>query len=175
MSEMRGLTLWQPWASLLAIGAKEYETRGWATSYRGPIAIHAAKKLTSSVVDDIPDENWDAMYKALFPFYGVTGIHEDGLKKLPLGAVVAVGELVGCYPMTGRTSIGGKVAYAQFRKDGHVVEVTGNDLLFGDWTPGRFAWEFANVRMLKEPVPMRGAQGLWRVRPEDELLLKDAG
>lgn len=41
---MKAITLWQPWASLIAIGAKKYETRSWKTNYRGPIAIHAAKK-----------------------------------------------------------------------------------------------------------------------------------
>ena len=39
---MKALTLHQPWASLIAIGAKKIETRSWATSYRGPLAIHAA-------------------------------------------------------------------------------------------------------------------------------------
>jgi hypothetical protein len=42
---MKAISLWQPWATLVAIGAKTIETRGWSTSYRGPIAIHAAKKL----------------------------------------------------------------------------------------------------------------------------------
>lgn len=40
---MKGLTLTQPWATLVAIGAKRVETRSWSTNYRGPIAIHAAK------------------------------------------------------------------------------------------------------------------------------------
>jgi hypothetical protein len=26
---MKAITLWQPWASLIAIGAKKYETRSW--------------------------------------------------------------------------------------------------------------------------------------------------
>lgn len=38
---MKALTLHQPWASLVALGVKTVETRGWATSYRGPLAIHA--------------------------------------------------------------------------------------------------------------------------------------
>ena len=42
---MKALTLTQPWATLVAIGAKTIETRGWSTSYRGPLAIHAAKKF----------------------------------------------------------------------------------------------------------------------------------
>lgn len=36
------LTLWQPWASLVALGVKTIETRSWATKHRGRIAIHAA-------------------------------------------------------------------------------------------------------------------------------------
>ena len=41
---MKAITVWQPWASLLVSGRKRYETRSWATTYRGPIAIHAAKR-----------------------------------------------------------------------------------------------------------------------------------
>lgn len=40
---MRALTLHQPWATLVAIGAKRVETRSWATTYRGPVAIHAGR------------------------------------------------------------------------------------------------------------------------------------
>lgn len=40
--EMKAITLWQPWASLVATGAKIIETRSWGTRHRGPIAIHAA-------------------------------------------------------------------------------------------------------------------------------------
>jgi hypothetical protein len=38
---MKALSLWQPHATLVAIGAKPYETRSWETSYRGPLAIYA--------------------------------------------------------------------------------------------------------------------------------------
>src|SRR6185437_11126448 len=41
---MLALSLWQPWATLVAIGAKRIETRHWHTHYRGPLAIHAAKR-----------------------------------------------------------------------------------------------------------------------------------
>lgn len=40
---MRGLTLTQPWASLVALGHKRVETRGWRSNYYGPVLIHAAK------------------------------------------------------------------------------------------------------------------------------------
>ncbi|TRU31740.1 MAG: ASCH domain-containing protein [Microcystis aeruginosa Ma_QC_B_20070730_S2] len=41
---MKAISLWQPWASLVANGLKLYETRGWPTKYRGVLAIHAAKR-----------------------------------------------------------------------------------------------------------------------------------
>lgn len=40
---MRVISLWQPWATLVVIGAKRIETRSWDTKYRGPLLIHAAK------------------------------------------------------------------------------------------------------------------------------------
>jgi len=40
---MKAITIHQPYASLIACGAKIYETRSWATKYRGKIAIHAGK------------------------------------------------------------------------------------------------------------------------------------
>jgi activating signal cointegrator 1 len=42
---MRALSLWQPWASLIADGRKKIETRHWEMLYRGPLAIHAAMKV----------------------------------------------------------------------------------------------------------------------------------
>ena len=45
---MRCLTLTQPWATLVAVGAKKIETRGWKTAYRGPLAIHASSRFPAS-------------------------------------------------------------------------------------------------------------------------------
>jgi hypothetical protein len=42
---MRAISLWQPWASAIALRLKSNETRGWATTYRGPLAIHAALRF----------------------------------------------------------------------------------------------------------------------------------
>lgn len=42
---MRAISLLQPWATLVALGAKRRETRSWPTRYRGPIAIHASKGM----------------------------------------------------------------------------------------------------------------------------------
>jgi phage N-6-adenine-methyltransferase len=39
--EYKAISLWQPWASLIPLGLKHYETRGWKTSYRGKLLICA--------------------------------------------------------------------------------------------------------------------------------------
>jgi hypothetical protein len=46
---MKAISLWQPWAHLMAIGAKQNETRSWPTNHRGWLAIHAAKKWTREI------------------------------------------------------------------------------------------------------------------------------
>jgi hypothetical protein len=41
---LRAISLWQPWASAMASGAKQIETRSWPTWYRGELVICAAKR-----------------------------------------------------------------------------------------------------------------------------------
>lgn len=39
------LSIMQPWAWLIVNGHKDIENRDWPTKFRGPVAIHAGKKL----------------------------------------------------------------------------------------------------------------------------------
>ena len=81
---MKALSLLQPWASLIATGAKKIETRSWSTKYRGPLAIHASRS------------NKNNLLRYLEPF--LTWLKGIGL--LPLGAIVATCDLVDCIKMT---------------------------------------------------------------------------
>lgn len=36
-----------------------------------------------------------------------------------------------------------------------------DQLPYGDWTPGRWAWPLLDVWPLTEPIPAKGAQGVW--------------
>lgn len=47
MTDMRALTLHQPWAAAIAAGVKTIETRSWSTKYRGALAIHSAMRRPS--------------------------------------------------------------------------------------------------------------------------------
>ncbi|MDR3513969.1 MAG: ASCH domain-containing protein [Caulobacteraceae bacterium] len=80
-AEIKAISLWQPWASLVAAHVKRHETRHWPTTYRGPIAIHAAKRL------DVAGAPEDLCIAAL---------GRDWRHTVPLGAVVAVGVLTRC-------------------------------------------------------------------------------
>ncbi|MEA4895901.1 MAG: ASCH domain-containing protein [Oscillospiraceae bacterium] len=106
---VKALTLHQPWASLLALGLK-HETRSWATSYRGPIAIHAAAQPTRKDLFAIeePDVLF-SIYAALqnnglipkCPKPVTLEYFINGNEALPLGCVIATGSLVECYKILG--------------------------------------------------------------------------
>jgi hypothetical protein len=90
---MKALTLTQPWATLVAIGAKRIETRSWSTSYRGPLAIHAAKGFPW----DARDFTYAKMVRDLVgPHFNSS---ESGPldKQLPRGSVIATCNLVACW------------------------------------------------------------------------------
>lgn len=79
MSNLLGLSMTQPWASLVALGAKQYETRSWKVDYRGTVLIHAAKKFPSGA----------KLLCSEFPFNQFTPNPKD----LPVGAIVAVAKI----------------------------------------------------------------------------------
>jgi hypothetical protein len=163
---MKAITIWQPFASLRACGAKEFETRGWATPYRGQIAIHAAAISVPRVLKRLfPLGEWSYApnFKAKTKFVNaVDNALMMPMDDLPLGAVIATGELVACHRIVLH---GGRGIHSDdpgwLETDHGIYEPTDQELLFGDWAPGRFAWEIKNVKMLPKPIPAKGKQGLW--------------
>lgn len=81
---MKAISLWQPWATAIAFGQKTVETRSWSTAYRGPLAIHAAKRFG-------PEQHHKLAESSL----------PSG--NLPLGALVATAILVDVVPTTDLT------------------------------------------------------------------------
>jgi hypothetical protein len=43
----------------------------------------------------------------------------------------------------------------------HAEFLSPTELAFGDYSNGRYAWELANPVLFPEPIPARGALGLW--------------
>ena len=54
---MKGLTIREPWASLIVNGYKKYEFRSFKTNYRGKILIHAGLTLESDNAIKFMDYN----------------------------------------------------------------------------------------------------------------------
>jgi hypothetical protein len=131
---VKAISLWQPWASLIAVGVKKIETRHWHTPYKGPIAIHAAKKLEKHFGDELAELCEDEF-----------GGH--WMVDLPRGAFVATANLVACEPML----------YDYFIEDSYPGR---NEFICGNWQKGRFAWLLDDIRAI-DPVPFRGLQGLF--------------
>lgn len=52
----KAITIWQPYAAAIACGLKRYETRGWATKYRGPLIIHASMRQLNSVGRELAEK-----------------------------------------------------------------------------------------------------------------------
>jgi hypothetical protein len=149
------LTLTQPWATLVAIGAKRIETRSWSTSYRGPLLIHAAAGLgpVGGFKGLVRQCRYDP-FKSVLRDAGAAGLISEYIDDYPRGAIVAVAELCYCQPMPDDGSIG-------WNFNGNEWVITDQERAFGDYTPGRFAWLLADVRPLATPIPAKGALGLW--------------
>ena len=137
-NRIRAITLDQPWASLIAAGAKLIETRHWPppkVAIGKPLAIHAGK--TRRAMDEsAPD---DAFNQAVTRILG-----DNWQATIPTGAVVAIATLRAGMPTGPQSKL-----------------PEGNELLFGDYRPNRWMWMLADVKALETPVPARGFQRVW--------------
>lgn len=138
---MRSISLWQPFASLLFTEprTKIHETRHWATSHRGRMYIHAAKR-------PIRQYELDPRLEDLcMEVFG-----ESFRTSLPFGAVIGTVQLIDC-----------------MRTESVAPHTTPQDVLCGDFSHGRFAWSMA-VPMRIGPWPYKGQQGFWDIS-DDEI------
>lgn len=143
---MKAISLWQPWASLVALGAKQIETRHWqapAAITGQRIAIHAAKRESQLYLCDIePFSKWIAR------------------EEVPLGAIVATAVLDRSVSMT----VEGIERLVNLHPEEHA---------FGNYAVGRFAWVLRDVKALRRPIPFKGRQGVFDV-PEGAFAMPEA-
>ncbi len=129
---IKAITIIQPWASLIAIGAKSLETRSWSARHNGPIAIHAG--VNRGFIDLCGTE----------PFLSVLDRHALHPGNLPFGCVVAIARLAQNDPVEGIRD-----------------RLSDQERAFGDYRDGRYGWLLECVKPLKTPIPATGQQGLW--------------
>jgi activating signal cointegrator 1 len=156
------LTLTQPWASLIACGAKQVETRSWKTDYRGPILIHAAQGFPAEAKEYArtpevsrllglphPDLGEDPNLSEVTRTLGLPYPQRlrDPTILLPRGEIVATATLTDILS-TDSVLIG---------------LLSDQEISFGDYTTGRWAWYLSDVRPVDPPVPAKGRLGLWEM------------
>lgn len=144
---LRIVTLHQPYASLMAWGEKQVETRSvkWGPPAWGWWAIHASVNRQWALQADVANDSY--LTQALWR-HDVTETHKSGRTvqlapwKLPFGCILC---LVRCY-------VGLPAAAAQ---------VSDQERAHGDYyRPGRWAYLTANRLVLPKPIPWKGQQGL---------------
>jgi len=133
---MKAISLWQPWASLWLTPAKVHETRHWPTSHRGWLLVHAAKRTIDDYEgDDALDQICDRIFGAGWS------------STLPRGALLGIVNVVDCV----RTE---KILQGYQEPD---------DYECGDFSEGRYGWRRDKFNVFDNPIPYRGAQGIFSV------------
>ena len=140
------LSLWQPWASAMALHIKENETRHWPTKFRGLVAIHAAKK-------------WDAETRAAYADPCCQRVRDTYGEKPPLGGIVALTIITGCQPTESFQQVWN---FAGTREE-----------QLGNYAPGRYAFTTAGTKRVEPMIPLLGRQQPffpWEIESDDLIL-----
>ncbi len=145
---IRVLTLYEPYATLLAYGFKQWETRPKHTSHIGqPYLIHSAQRFTEDQED------------YAFCFAPVTGMLKSiGITQkadFHLGHIIGRFEVAEC--CTVRT---GSFHYS--KEDKQIRPPAKPELILGDYSNGRSVWKGRNHQLLRKPMPYKGGQGFYQ-------------
>lgn len=162
---MRCISLWQPWATLVVIGAKMFETRHWSTKYRGPLAMHAAQiKRSARDGFDVEEVFYRPEFRRVLQAAGY-----EAPRDLAYGALVGGVRLDACSIVIAK---GFHFTHELDRIESGDAMLAPDEpeLSFGNFTPGRYGWKLSDPRRLSTPVPMSGRQGFWEI---DEQLLEE--
>jgi hypothetical protein len=150
VTEIRALTVHQPWATALIWGGKDIENRPRRTNYRGRLWIHAG----------LHHPDWGNYLEVrglsgeVFGWTDTRRTSADQMERLrrmtqhtgALGVILGRVDIVGCHE-----------AAECCTPWGHV---------------GVWHWVVANPLPLREPVPCRGMLGLWRLPEDVEKLVR---
>lgn len=144
---MKALTIWQPWATLIAEGLKPYEFRGWpapASLVGQRIAIHAGARPVKR-----PEVRLLLMQLRRDGGFG-TGLSVAGsidlLDRVFMGLSLPHSAIV-C------TAIMGKPIRA--------ADIPGQEGDSDRIDHSKWGWQLSDIHRMQPPVPATGAQGFW--------------
>lgn len=144
--KLKAITIPQPRATLLALGAIQYEVRTWRPEYLGPILIHAgARKRPGQDGFEQQARDFKLCYEEPFR----TLLREAGytyVNDLPFGAFVAAARLKAVY--------WGEMVRLRLAEDSP-------ERHFSDFGDRLRVWQFWHVLRWVDPLPVSGKPGLW--------------
>ena len=159
------LSLWQPWATLLAAGKKMVETRSWPHRFRGKLLIHASKKWRPELHALCLTEPFRSALTSI-GFAQHSGNWK--LTNLPLGAIVGRVNVAQCFHSEVVTVAASNPAETRVTEwsiaggaDNESLHISETEAAFGDYTPGRFAYLCRDAELFAQPVPCSGHQGFF--------------
>lgn len=134
---MKALSIRQPWAMLLLLGVKQFETRRWQTKYRGPLVIHAAASGRHLREDQL----LRLELRLKLPPMSLAE------KTYPLGAFIGVVQLEECLPVSPKL----------------IAALTPLERALGCYEAGGWVWDVARAGRVPfaHPIPCEDRQGLW--------------
>lgn len=180
---MKAITVHQPEAELIKLRRKPVEFRSWATTYRGPIAIHSSMSLERF------RDGYAGWYLGTHP-----ALPEP---KLQRGAIIASARLTECARLVAYPPEEGPFALIDLLSKMHYFTGDGRHLSLGTASSlvapvGDFAWLLEDVMSVQErcpacwgaedpvfgwvcpvckgankcePIPIRGHQRIWNWEP----------
>jgi hypothetical protein len=153
---MKALTIWQPWASLIMIGAKPHEFRGYAAPRfvrNRRIVIHAGARAVKPLeVEDLL-RRIDAEASGEAEFEERTCLDLDKARELLLKVRASYKyQLLPRSMALGTVLVGEPIQSCDLFK----IDVADSDRGAFNW-----AWPFTDIRHFEPPIPMRGAQGFF--------------
>ena len=159
------LTVRQPWAFGIEHG-KPVENRGWDMKYRGPLWLHAGARSRWDAAgghSPLVRQVWQRYVRSLPDWPGLPDADVTLGRRTTLmafGAVIAAVQVAGCHhssrcqqPPVTRYALPTFCAPWAIQDQYHV--------------------ELTAVRSLPEPVPCKGALGLWRLPDEVEQSVRE--
>ena len=153
---MKVITIWQPWASLIMIGAKPIEWRAWYAprSIHGQrIGIHAGARKVQKI--EVYQIITDCVREGGQRLAGEMVDHPTGLdiaKTLDLIIpLIAAPTSIPTSALLGTAIIGEPKLAAD-----HGYPVDSDRLDQQNW-----GWPLSDIETLAEPLPMKGWQGFW--------------
>lgn len=152
---MRAVTVWQPWASLIMVGAKPWEFRGRSfLAYANHpqigerIVIHAgARPVKPAEVDDL--------------------LHRLGRKNDHTGLIEAPArqllERVRAAYKCRLLPLGAALGTAVIGEPKLSPDIFGIPVADSDRGNFNYGWPMSDLRPFKAPIPMKGSQGFFNV------------